>query len=249
MIHNNHIDGLEYAELTFNYHYVISKRSITQENPEGYAVSKENCIKFLQQLAKHVITKNFLSKDDPLSAKSMNMRYASLFAGFDDNIRGLLANNKVSVAQLRRILTNDVRLDKKVLQEFARRIIVEIRGRNSLNAKEKNIHISEVRRILYKIITERRKSDHSDFIRKLFRFWTALPNYTETIDYKISYHIGNNSNDVPIVKDRYPQARTCFNSIDFYGFPDNLKTFKQKENYLYERLHTAVFNTPGMDNA
>jgi hypothetical protein len=249
MIHNNHIDGLEYAELTFNYHYVISKRSITPENPEGYAVSKENCIKFLQQLAKHVITKNFLNKDDPLSAKSMNMRYASLFAGFDDNIRGLLANSKVSVAQLRRILTNDVRLDKKVLQEFARRIIVEIRGRNSLQAKEKSIHISELRRILYKIITERRKSDHSDFIRKLFRFWTALPHYTETIDYKISYHIGNNSNDVPFAKDRFPQARTCFNSIDFYGFPDNLTTFKQKKKYLYERLHTAVFHTPGMDNA
>ena len=249
MIHNNHIDGLEYAELTFNYHYVISKRSITPENPEGYAVSKENCIKFLQQLAKHVITKNFLNKDDPLSAKSMTMRYASLFAGFDDNIRGLLANSKVSVAQLRRILTNEVRLDKKVLQEFARRIIVEIRGRNSLQAKEKSIHISELRRILYKIITERRKSDHSEFIRKLFRFWTALPHYTETIDYKISYHIGNNSNDVPFAKDRFPQARTCFNSIDFYGFPDNLTTFKQKKKYLYERLHTAVFHTPGMDNA
>jgi hypothetical protein len=249
MIHNNHIDGLEYAELTFNYHYVISKRSITQENPEGYAVSKDNCIKFLQQLAKHVITKNFLNKDDPLSAKSMNMRYASLFAGFDYNIRGLLSNNKVSVAQLSRIMSNDVRLDKKVLQEFARKIIVEIRGQNSLQAKEKRFHIKELRRILYKIITGRRKGDHSDFIRKLFRFWTALPNYTETIDYKISYHIGNNSNDVPIAKDRFPQARTCFNSIDFYGFPDNLKTFKQKENYLYNRLHTAVFNTPGMDNA
>jgi hypothetical protein len=248
MISKSQISGLDYAGLTFNENYIITKP--TAENPDGYQVTKENCIKFILQLAKHIITKNFFSKHEATTAKSMKARYVQLFKGFDNKMRAFLTNNNVSVALLNKMITI-TQLNDEVLREFANKIIVGIRGINTLNEEEKQEKVTEMKGILYKIITEKQKGvsveNHHMFIRKLLQFWTALPQYNKNADYKITYKIGNNEeNGVPYDKTRLPQAQTCFNMIDFFGFPDDLT--KDKKEFLYDILYNAVFNTLGFDN-
>ena len=249
MISKSQISGLDYAGLTFNENYIITKP--TAENPDGYPVTKENCIKFILQLAKHIITKNFFSKHEATTVKSMKARYVQLFKGFDNKMRAFLANNNVSVALLNKMITI-TQLNDEVLREFANKIIVGIRGINTLEEDEKQKKIAEMKEILYKIITEKQQGvsveDHHMFIRKLLQFWTALPQYNKKVDYKITYKIGNNEgNGAPFDKTRLPQAQTCFNMIDIFGFPDDVRKDK-KEEFLYNKLYSAVFNTPGFDN-
>ena len=243
MIRDSQIEWVNDLGMDFNEYYVISKNN--------YTVSKENCSKFLLQLAKHIITKNFLEKEDKNSNKSMKSRYTKLFSGFDNKLRTMLAETKIGVVELERMITI-IKLDEKILKEFASKIIVEIRGKNSLPETEKKEKEGEMKQILYEIITEKWKDktdeEHHIFIQKLLRFWTALTQYNKTINYTISYQIGKDINGNPINKNRFPDAHTCFNLIDIYGFPDEIVSYDNKKEFLYDRLYEAVFNTPGMDN-
>jgi len=243
MIRESQIEWVNDAGMDFNEYYVIDKTNLK--------VSKDNCCKFLLQLAKHIITKNFLQKDDEGSNKSMKLRYTKLFSGFDNKLRAILAKAKIGVAELEHMITI-IKLDEKVLKEFASKIIVEIRGNNSLPEIEKQEKESEMKQILYEIITEKWKDktdeEHYIFIRKLLRFWTGTTQYNKTINYTISYQNGKDMNGNPFNKKRFPEAHTCFKLIDIFGFPDEIVSYNNKKDFLYDRLHEAVFNTPGMDN-
>lgn len=243
MIRDTQIDWVDDVGANFNDNYVISKTD--------YEVAKDNCCKFLLQFAKHIITNNFLSKNETGSDKNMKMRYASLFSGFDNNMRAFLANKKISANELNLMITI-TQLDDNILKELAEKVIVEIRGNNSLNAIEKEEYASEMKKIIYEIITERHKDitleDHYIFIQKLLQFWTGLTQYNKMKDYQISYQISYDINGDLINKDRFPEAHTCFYILDIYRFPDELVSFNNRKDFVYNRLRTAVFNTLGMDN-
>ena len=243
MISKEQIGGVDDAGMSFNDNYEISKKE--------QDLSKENCCKFLLQLARHIITKNFLDMRKPNSYKNMKMRYKSLFAGFNSNLRTTLIKAKISVAEIESIITI-TELDEKSLKEFANGISVEIRGTHTLTAIEKIIIISEMKLILFDIITKRKEGEtdetHSIFIRKLLQFWSATTQLkirntleTENDGYKILYFVNYDTT-------RFPQSHTCSNTIDFWGFPDDVRLFDDKKEFLYNRLHFAVFNTLGIDN-
>ena len=243
MIRDTQIDWVDDVGANFNDNYVISKTD--------YEVSKDNCCKFLLQFAKHIITKNFLSKNETGSNKSMKMRYASLFSGFDNNMRAYLANKKISANELNLMITI-TQLDDNILKELAEKVIVEIRGNNSLNAIEKEEYASEMKKIIYEIITEKQKDitleDHYIFIQKLLYFWSGLTQYNKMKNYQISYQISYDTNGDLINKERFPEAHTCFYILDIYRFPDELVSFNNRKDFVYNKLRTAVFNTLGMDN-
>ena len=243
------IGSVDNLGASFNQGYNISKK-----DPE---LSKGNYCKFLLQLARHIITKNFLDMLKPNSDKNMRMRYKSLFAGFNSNLRTTLIKAKISVAEFESIITI-TELDEKSLKEFANGIRVEIRGLTTSVAMEntlkvvKKIIISEMKRILFDIITKKKEGEtdetHSIFIRKLLQFWSATtqlkirdPLETENDGYKILYFFNSNP-------DRFPQSHTCFNTIDFWGFPKNVRSFDKKKEFLYNKLNYAVFGTLGIDN-
>ena len=242
MIREKQIDWVDDVGANFNDNYVISKTD--------YEVSKDNCCKFLLQFAKHIITKNFLSKNETGSDKNMKMRYASLFSGFDNNMRAFLANKKISANELNLMITI-TQLDDNILKELAEKVIVEIRGNNSLNAIEKEENASEMKKIIYEIITEKQKDitleDHYIFIQKLLYFWSGLTQYNKMKDYNISYQISYDTNGDLINKERFPEAHTCFYILDIYRFPDELVSFNNRKDFVYNKLRTAVFNTIGMD--
>jgi len=247
MISNSQIDGIDYVGLTFNDNYVISKT--------GHEITKENCVKFLLQLAKHIITKNFLNKGEHHSNKSMKMRYDSLFsgfAGFDNRLRIFLADNKVSVEQLNQLITNE-RLDKKIFKELAKKIRISIEGTHSLQADEIETKLKGMRRYITNIITnnkEKRESDedHYIFIRRLLRFWTALPIYNKSSNYTIYYKYGRDLNGKTYDVKRIPESHTCFNQLEIFGFPSRIRSSRGRENFIFKKLKLAVEGTVGMDN-
>ena len=248
MISKEQIGLVDDLGLSFNQGYNISNKD--------HELSKGNYCKFLLQLARHIITKNFLDMRKPNSDNNMRMRYKSLFAGFNSNLRTTLIKAKISVAEFESIITI-TELDEKSLKEFANGIRVEIRGTHTLTAIEKNIIISEMKLILFDIITKKKEGEtdetHSIFIRKLLQFWSATTQLkirntletendeTENAGYKILYFVDSDP-------DRFPQSHTCFNTIDFWGFPKNVRSFDEKKEFLYNKLQYAVFNTLGIDN-
>ena len=244
MISDSQIDGIDYVGLAYNDNYVISKT--------GHEISKENCIKFLLQLAKHIITKNFLNKSEPRSNKSMKSRYDSLFSGFDNKLRIFLAEKKVSVEQLNQLITNEG-VDKKMCKELASKIRISIEGKYDLNADEIEMKLKGMRRYITNIITnnkEKRDSDedHNIFIRKLLRFWTALPNYNKNANYTIYYKYGKDTNGKAYDTKRIPESHTCFNQLEIFGFPSTIRSSRGRENYIYKKLKSAVDGTSGIDN-
>jgi hypothetical protein len=244
MINKSQFNLIDDAGLTFNDNYVISKTD--------YEISKENCVKFVLQLAKHIITKNFLHKSDPNSHKNMKLRYDSLFAGFGNKTRLFLADINITIDQLNQLITN-VKFDDKYLKEFADNIKITIKGVHTLNSKNKKAKLNKMRQYIRNIITnlkingEKRDTDeaHHLFIRRLLRFWTALPTYNKNAkyDYVISYNYGKD-------KQGYlPISHTCFNELEIYGYPaDRINKPQDIEDYIYNKLKKAAENTPGMDN-
>jgi hypothetical protein len=75
---------------------------------------------------------------------------------------------------------------------------------------------------------------HFEFIKKLLQFWTAINYYNRTGHYRIFYKYGWRIN-----VERYPEAHTCFNQLDIYGYPDNI-TPQEKEDFLYKKLIIAL---------
>jgi hypothetical protein len=252
MIKDSQIEYIDDLGMDFNDNYIISKT--------GHKVRKDNFIKFILQLAKHIVTKNFLGKDDALSVKSMKMRYVSLFAGFNNELRTFLANNRVGVEQLNSMITYK-KMDDAILQEFARKINIYMEGINTLTVSEKDEKVQEMRRYITNIITnnkERKDSDedHYVFIRRLLRFWTGLPNYEKDTNYTIFYKYGHyiiysyneEGNEIHTYNvNNLPVAATCFNQLDIFGFPTRYKSPQSREKYIYHKLKLAVEATGGIE--
>lgn len=247
MINDTQIELIDRMDATdFNEYYVISKKE--------YQVKKDNFIKFLLQLAKHIVTKNFLQKDNAMSTESMKKRYVSLFTGFNDGfnnkIRPFIAKNKVSVEQVNSMITYK-KMDDGILQEFARKINIVMEGINRLKKREKDKKVQEMRRYIRSIITNKDRlnsdEDHYVFIRRLLRFWTGLPNYEKDTNYTIFYKYGRDVfNNQPYDVNNLPVAATCFNHLDIFGFPQN-KSSSERKQYLYEKIKLAVELTASIE--
>jgi hypothetical protein len=249
MINTTQFKHIEAIGSEFNDNYIISNHTV--ENPNGYKVTKDNCIKFLLQLAKHIITKNFLHKSKAGSAKSMKLRYASLFKGFDNKIRAFLANNKVNVVQLNGMITNK-KIDDVILQEFASKIKITMEGTNTLTDTEKEKKLKGIQDYITNIITNKANrntvEEHYNFIRRLLRFWTAIPYYDKDKNYTIYYKYGKDENGKDYNVENLPESHTCSNQLEFFGFPSQYRSPVSRENFIYKKIQLAISNTPGIDN-
>jgi hypothetical protein len=247
MISSSQINNIEAAYLSFNDIYVISKTG----GADGVNITKENYIKFLQQQANHIITRNFLGKGEVNSGKNMKKRYASLFAGFSNEMRKFFYREKVSIEQVSLLITN-VQLTQAILREFANKIILKIEVSTSgeendieyrMTQEEKREKEIEMKGYISNIIIQPRQGvsvkDHYEFIKDLLRFWSALNYYNKNAEYKIFYKYGWNIN-----VENLPGAHTCFNILDIFGFPadtpDKIYTPEMKEEFIYKKLLLAV---------
>ena len=254
MVSNSQINNLEYAELSFNDLYIVSKAKRGSQNSDGEKIIKDNCIKFILQQSKHVVTKNFLDKEEVNSGKSMKKRYDSLFAGFSNEMRKFLYREKVTIEQLSLLITNEP-LTEAILQELARKIVVKIEvsylpesdpnydPNNKMSNDEKKEREDDMKGYIANIITQPREGvllkDHYEFIKNLLRFWTGLNYYNKAAQYRIFYKYGWNIN----VKN-LPGASTCFNQLYIYGFPADTEDVKytpeMKIKYIYDKIILAV---------
>jgi hypothetical protein len=231
----------------------IYDRASNKESDKA-KITKKNCIKFLLQQSKHAVTKNCLGKEDVNSSKNMKKRYDSLFAGFSNEIRKFLYKNKVTIEQLNLLIINEP-LTYAVLNELASKIVLKIEVSTvpethpeyDLNAilskEEKDEKEKEMKGYITNIITRRREGDtekkHFEFIKKLLQFWTTLNYYNKEGKYRIFYKYGWRIN-----VENLPEAHTCFNQLDIFGFPkdtvDKEYTPEMKEEFIYKKLLLAV---------
>jgi hypothetical protein len=251
---------IDLCEFSFNDYYIITKAS--QSNPLGRLLTKENYPKYLLQLAKHVVTKNFLFDGVEGSDKNMKGRYESLFSGFNNKLRTFLHNNNISIDTLDKLITND-QLNEAILLEFAEKLkisVIKFVDNNAfrttivpnLTEEEKQIISDDMKTCMTNIITTTRigetQEEHYKFIRRLLQFWTGFNYYdknaeNEEIMYKVFYFYGLSD------MRRRCSTHTCFYQLDFFGFPDDKKTIDEKEDYLYEKLIDSINNSPGMEMA
>lgn len=261
MIRKDQIKGLDDIKLPFNGMYVLSKG---KGKGSDIKITIANCIKFLLELSKHVITKNFIMDGEANSEKNMKKRYTSLFAGFSNEIRKFLYKKRVTTEQLRLLITNE-QLNKEILQELANKIKVKIEvyytSDNDIKMpdKEQKEREDELKGYISNIITKKRDEEtdknHYEFIKKLLQFWTGYNYYIAKKDYKIFYKYG-----VGINIDYLPKAHTCFYTLDIFGFPSklekpeeraqfrydkskfpaNLGTPEEKERFIYDKLKWAI---------
>ena len=263
MMNEQQKHSIDSCNFSFNDYYIISKSS--NSNPDGQPLTKDNYMKYMLQLSKHAVTKNFLFDGVEGSNKNMKGRYESLFAGFNgynDVLRIFLYNNNVSIDILDKLITNE-QLDLAILSEFADKIKISVikytadndiygvqRWVATLTEPEKQVIINELIIYLRNIITNKRDNEteeaHYEFIRKLLQFWTGFSYYDKLADikeggYKFFYMYGGDTR-------RFPIAHTCSYQFEFYGFPADMKA-EDKETYLYEKIKYAVFGAVGMEFA
>ena len=260
MMNEKQKNNIDYCDFNFNDYYIISKS--LKSNPEGHPITKENYIKYILQLSKHIVTKNFLLNGIEGSDKNMKRRYESLFSGFNSELSAILYNNNVSIDMLDKLITNE-QLDPVILIEFAEKLkisVIKFVGRSDIynpntgatkTEAEKQAIIDELKIYLTNIITIKREGttdeQHYSFIKKLLQFWSGFSHYNKLAEveengYKFFYLYGG---DVRM----FPMAHTCSYQLDFFGFPEDKTTAEEKETYLYEKLKFAVFSARGMDIA
>ena len=263
MMNEQQKPSIDMCNFTFNDYYIISRSS--ESNPDGQLLTKDNYMKYMLQLSKHVVTKNFLFNNVEGSEKNMKGRYESLFAGFNSNnneLRTFLYNNSVSIDILDKLITNE-QLDQEILLEFVEKLKISVikytadddiygqqRLITTLTEPEKHVIINELRIYLTNIIINKRDNEtddaHYEFVKKLLQFWTGFSYYDKNADigeggYKFFYMYGGDTR-------RFPIAHTCSYQFEFYGFPADIKA-EDKETYLYEKIKYAVFGSAGMDIA
>jgi hypothetical protein len=183
----------------------------------------------------------------------MKLRYDSLFAGFGNKTRVFLADIKITIDQLNQLITN-VKFDDKYLKEFADKIKITIEGAH--NPAKATAKLGGMQRYIRNIITnrkvngEKRGTDeaHHLFIRRLLRFWTAIPSYNKNANYTIFYKYGKDEKGKAYDTTYLPISHTCFNQLEMFGYPKEIKDPQKIEDYIYNKLKNAVENTPGMDN-
>jgi hypothetical protein len=260
------IKTIENCDISFNDLYLLNNASGISLKSSSEIVTISNYIEFILRQSNHVITKNFLVKENINSKKNMKKRYVSLFTGFSENsiyIINFLNQKNVTIEQLSNLITNE-QLTDDILQEFANKIDVKIKVRysyidhnsghssNSYNGSEGTMFPNEKRRrqkeikeYIQNIITRKRShesnEDHSKFIKKLLLYWTGLSHYVRTKDYTITYMFGKN-----VDVNRFPEAHTCFNELVIYGFPadtdDKIYTPIMREKFIYDKLKIAIKN-------
>jgi hypothetical protein len=221
------------------------------KSPDRAKITKENCIKFILQQSNHVITKNFLEKNEINSGKSMKKRYDSLFRGFNfsDKIGNLFSKEEITIEQLSILITNE-QLTEEILHELVNKIEVEIPEYDAnykriiIDPTEKMNKEIEMKEHISNMIIRRREGvsveEHLNFIKKLLRFWTAFNYFNRKANYNIIYKYGQGI-DVRLL----PSSHTCFNAIDVYGFPNNT-TPQEKDKFIYDKFKIAVEAT-GME--
>jgi hypothetical protein len=260
MMNEQQKNNIDSCGFSFNDYYIITKAS--QSNPGGHLLTKESYPKYMLQLAKHVVTKNFLFDGVEGSDKNMKKRYESLFSGFNKELSAILYNNNMSIDMLNKLITNE-QLNLEILIEFAKNLkisVIKYVGRHDIHnpnagvtktEEEKQAIIEELRIYLTNIITKKREmttyEEHYNFIKKLLQFWSGFSHYNKLAEveengYKFFYMYGGDAR-------MFPMAHTCSYQLDFFGFPQDKTTAEDKETYLYEKLKYSVFNTKGMDNA
>ena len=259
MMNEQQKNNIDSCNFSFNDYFIITKASVS--NPGGYKLTKENYPKYILQLAKHVVTKNFLFDGVEGSNKNMKGRYISLFGGFNNEIRTTLHNENVSIDMLDKLITNE-QLNDAILLEFAEKLKISIikfvdddvysnQVVADLTHVEKEAMNAEMRTYMTNIITTNRigetQEEHYKFIRRLLKFWTGFNYYDKQAEnnengYKVFYFYGSNVR-------KLPSSHTCFYQLDFFGFPYDKTTAEEKEDYLYERLIESIKNAPGMDMA
>jgi hypothetical protein len=213
------------------------------KSSDGAKITKENFINFLLKQAKHVVSKNFLVKEDVNSTKNMEMRYDSLFGGFSNEIRKFLYKRKVTIEQLSLLITNE-QLTIAILQELVNKIKVEIPEYDDdynhiiIDPTEKVNREDEMKLHISNMIMIRRDGvsvkDHLDFVKKLLQYWTGFNYFNRKAEYNIIYKYGQGINVMNL-----PSSHTCMNAIDVYGFPDNY-TPEERDDFLYGKFKWAV---------
>jgi hypothetical protein len=259
MMNKQEKNNIDLCEWSFNDYYIITRAS--KSNPDGHLLTKENYPKYMLQLSKHIITKNFLFNGVKGSNKNMKGRYESLFAGFNNELRTFLYNNDVSIDMVDKLITNE-QLDEAILLEFAKKLkisVIKFVDNNPYSnvfianktEEEKQEMIAEMKVCMTNIITIKRtgetEEEHYKFIRRLLQFWTGFNYYDKRADneengYKLFYFYGSDVH-------RFPSTHTCFYQLDFFGFPHDKTTIVEKEEYLYEKLIVSINNAPGMEMA
>lgn len=257
MMNEQQKNNIELCGFSYNDYYIILRPS--KSNPDGMALTKENYIKYILQLANHAVTKNFLFNDVEGFKKSMKKRYAALFSGFNEDLRLFLKDNAVTIDILDKLITNE-QLNEQILLEFAENLKISvikyvdedmyvINDHIELTEREKEAKKIELRIYLTNIITIKREGDtiekHYEFIKRLLQFMSGFSHYNrsalvEENGYKFFYMYGADTG-------RFPSAHTCFYQLDFFGFPENKISAEERETYLYEKLYEAVFSAGGMD--
>jgi hypothetical protein len=224
--------------------------SVSYENVVGAKITKKNCIKFILQQSKHVVTRNFLIKKDVNSRKNMKKRYDSLFAGFSNEIRKFLYSKKVTIEQLSLLITNE-QLTIEILQELVSKINVYMEIKytsdsftgvytgSKMSDDEQKERGDELKRYMSNIITQRRAGEsdeeHLNFVKNLLRFWTGLTYYDKiTRPYQICYKYGKGIN----IKN-LPNSHTCTYTLDIFGFPAEYNA-EEREKFIYDKFKLAV---------
>lgn len=249
MISNNGINNIEYAGLSFNDLYVVSKSLGSSLKSSGEKITKDNYIKFIIQQSKHVITKNFLGKEEVNSEKNMKMRYDSLFGGFSNEIRKFLYKKKVTIEQLSLLITNEL-LTIAILQELVSKINVYMEIKYTSNSfvgiytgdrmseAEQKERGDVLKGYMSNIITQKRgdetDEDHIEFVKNLLRFWTGLTYYDKNKTYQICYKYG-----VGININNLPNSHTCTYTLDIFGFNEN-DSPEEREKFIYDKFKLAV---------
>jgi hypothetical protein len=257
MMNEQQKGNIEFCGFSYNDYYIISRPS--ESNPNGMALTKENYVKYILQLANHAVTKNFIFNNVEGFKKSMKKRYAALFSGFNEDLRLFLKDNAVTIDILDKLITNE-QLNEQILLEFAEKLKISvikyvdedinvINDHIELTEIEKEAKKEELRIYLTNIITIKREGEtiekHYDFIKRLLQFMSGFSHYNrsaavEENGYKFFYMYGADTG-------RFPSAHTCFYQLDFFGFPENKISAEERETYLYEKLYEAVFSAGGMD--
>ena len=228
---------------------IYDRATATHVNANGEKITKNNYIQFILQQAKHVITKNFLVKEEINSDKSMKKRYDSLFNGFSNKISNLLYETNTTIEQLSSLITNEP-LTEAILHELVSKLKVYMEIKYTHNLFEGNytgVRMSpveqkergdELKGYMSNIITQKREDEteveHIDFIKNLLRFWTGLTYYDKTKTYKICYKYG-----VGININNLPHSHTCMYTIDIFGFRAE-DSHEERENFIYNKFKLAV---------
>ena len=249
---SNHskINDLEKSYLSFNDLYAVSKSS---QKSSGEQINKDNYIKFILQLSKHVVAKNCLVKETVNSEKGMKKRYDSLFGGFSNEMRKFLYRKKVTIEELSLLITNE-QLTIAILRELVSNLNVymeikytsntfigEYTGSKMSEAEQKERE-DELKGYISNIITQKREDEtekeHIEFVKNLLRFWTGLTYYDKTQQYKICYKYGYRQG-VGININNLPLSHTCVYTLDIFGFhPED--TPNERIKFIYNKLKLAV---------